>query len=172
MGSLPQYERFVPSLGHRMARAPDSTIPADEALYRSVAKDHVDEHGVLAAAVEMPACSFNRSKHSKPDDIIVSSRPTENGILEITPSELPPPVPRASGEPYEFLAEDDPIEENEAHCEVRIHRTNTPYTRSHRPKKDIIMKARAELAKRMRVYKAPCLGSVGTDADGNSPGRR
>jgi hypothetical protein len=138
-----------------MPRTPDSHIPEDEPLYRSVAKDHVDEHGVLAAAVEMPACSFNRGKHSKPEDVIVPSRPAENGILEITSQELPPPVPRASGEPYEFFAEDDPIEENDAHCEVRIRRNGTPYSSKHKPNKDIVMKARAELAKKMRVLRAP-----------------
>jgi hypothetical protein len=138
-----------------MARTPEATIPGNEALYRSVAKDDVDDHGALATAVEMPACSFNRGRYSKPEDVIVSSRPKENGILEITPSELPPPVPRASGEPYEFFAADDPIDTNEAHCEVRIRRTSTEYKSNHKPNKDILMKARAELAKRMRVHRAP-----------------
>lgn len=138
-----------------MARIPEPTIPTSEALYRSVAKDEVDEHGALAAAVEMPACSFNRSKYSKPEDVLVASRPTQNGIVEITPGELPPPVPRASGEPYEFFAADDPIDANDAHCEVRICRTGIEYKSSHKPNKDILMKARAELAKRMRVYRAP-----------------
>jgi hypothetical protein len=138
-----------------MARSPDTAIPEDEALYRSVAKDHVYEHGVLATAVEIPACSFNRSQYSKPEDVIVPSRPKENGILEITPRELPPPVPRASGEPYEFFAADDPFDQNDAHCEVRIRRTGIPYSPSHKPKKDIALKAREELARRMRVYRAP-----------------
>jgi hypothetical protein len=138
-----------------MARSPETTIPADEALYRSVEKDHVDEHGVLAAAVEMPACSFNRSKYSNPEDVIVSSRPKENGVLEITPRELPPPVPRASGEPYEFFAADDPIDGNDAHCEVRIRRTGIEYKANHKPNRDILLKARAELAKRMRVHRVP-----------------
>ena len=138
-----------------MARTPEPTIPDDEALYRSVAKDDVDEHGALATAVEMPACSFNRSKYSVPEDVIVPSRPKENGILEVTPRELPPPVPRASGEPYEFFAADDPIDENEAHCEVRMRRTGSEYKANHKPNKDIVMKARAELARRMRVHRAP-----------------
>jgi hypothetical protein len=138
-----------------MARGREPTIPADEALYRSVAKDHVDEHGVLAAAVEMPACSFNRSKYSNAEDVIVSSRPKENGVLEITPGELPPPVPRASGEPYEFFATDDPLDGNAAHCEVRIRRAGIAYTANHKPNRDVLMKARAELAKRMRVHRAP-----------------
>jgi len=138
-----------------MARTPSPTIPQDEPLYRRVAKDHMDGHGVLAAAIEMPACSFNRSRYSRPDDVIVPEYPTENGIVEITPGELPSPVPRTSGEPYEFFAADDPNDENDAHCEVRIRRTGIPYAKSHKPKKDILMKARAELAKRMRVYRAP-----------------
>jgi hypothetical protein len=138
-----------------MTRTRDNEIPSDEALYRSVAKDEVDEHGALAAAVEMPACSFNRSKYSEPEEVIVASRPTQNGILEITPAELPPPVPRTSGEPYEFFAADDPIAANQAHCEVRIRRTGIEYKASHKPNKEIVMKARAELAKRMRVHRVP-----------------
>lgn len=138
-----------------MARTPEATIPGDEALYRSVAKDDVYEHGALATAVEMPACSFNRAAYANPEDVIVPSRPKENGILQITPAELPPPVPRASGEPYEFFVADDPIDTNESHCEIRIRRTGTEYKSSHKPNKEILMKAREELARRMRVYRAP-----------------
>jgi hypothetical protein len=141
---------------HRMARTPDETIPEDEALYRSVAKEHVVEGvGVLAAAAEMPACSFNRSKYSQDTDVVVPSRPAENGILEITPRELPPPVPRVDATPYEFYVADDPIEPNDAHCEVRIRRTGVTYTTGHRPNPAVKAKAREALARRMRIRRAP-----------------
>jgi hypothetical protein len=142
-----------------MPRSADPTIPAEEALYRSVAKEHVGEHGVLAAAVDAPACSFNRSRYSAPDDVITASRPTENGILEITPGELPPPLPRADATPYEFYAADDPClvngRENEAHCEVRIKRTGTEYAANHKPPKDIKLKAREALARKLRIHRIP-----------------
>ncbi len=139
-----------------MARTPDPIVPDDEALYRSVAKEHVVEGiGVLAAAVEMPACSFNRSKYSRDIDVVVPSRPSENGILEITPRELPPPVPRADALPYEFFAADDPIEPNDAHCEVRLRRSSTAYNKGHKPNPAIKAKACEELARRMRIRRAP-----------------
>lgn len=139
-----------------MARILDEPIPDDETLYRSVAKDDVDEHlGVLPTAVEMPACSFNRSKYSTAADVFSPSRPAENGILELTPRELPPPIPRAEATPYEFFAEDDPIESNEAHCEVRIRRVGHPYNPKHKPSPDIRLKAREALARRMRIGRVP-----------------
>lgn len=139
-----------------MARTPEAFVPEDELLYRSVAKDHVAEGiGVLPIAVEMPACSFNRSKYSKPEDVVVPSRPSENGILEITPRELPAPVPRADAAPYEFFAADDPIDVNDAHCEVRLRRTGTEYSRGHKPNAAIKAKACEALARRLRVKRAP-----------------
>lgn len=137
-----------------MSRSADASIPGDEALYRSVAAEDVFDHGVLATAVEMPACSFNRSKFSRPEDVLLP-RPSDTGIVEITPSELPGQIPRDAGEPYLFLVADDPVEANEAHCEVRICRKGFEYSRNHKPKKDVLMKAREELAKRLRIYRAP-----------------
>jgi hypothetical protein len=147
---------FGRSLVHRMARTLDALVPEDEALYRSVAKEHIVEGiGVLAAAVEMPACSFNRSKYSHDTDVVVPSRPAENGILEITPRELPPPVPRADELLYEFFVADDPIESNDAHCEVRLRRSGLAYTKGHKPNPAIKAKACEELARRMRIRRAP-----------------
>jgi hypothetical protein len=139
-----------------MTRSPDQEVPANETLYRSIAKDHfVEGVGVLAPGVEMPACSFNRSKYSAPEDVTVSSRPRENGIAEITPAELPPPIPRTDATPYEFFAADDPTDDNGAHCEVRICRTGTVYTPSHKPNAAIKLKAREALARQLRVRRPP-----------------
>ena len=137
-----------------MVRIADATIPDDEALYRSISREHVFEHGVLASAVEMPACSFNRRRYSPPEAVLVP-RPTDTGIVEITPSEIPAPIPRNSGEPYEFMIADDPIEGNDAHCEIRLCRRGFEYSTSHKPKKDRLMKAREELAKRLRFHRSP-----------------
>ena len=145
-----------------MARIADATIPDDEALYRSVAKDHVDDRlVVLATAVEVPACSFNRGKYSAPEHVLVPSRPKDNGILVITPKELPPPIPRADEVPYEFFAADDPCPPedagNEAHCEVRIRRQGHDYTKNLKlkPKPEMAMKAREALARKLRIHRAP-----------------
>jgi hypothetical protein len=145
-----------------MARTADATIPGDEPLYRSVAKDHVDDGlVVLATAVEVPACSFNRSKYSSPEDVLVPSRPSDNGILVVTPGELPPPIPRSEEAPYEFFAADDPCPKedpaNEAHCEVRIRRQGQEYNKNLKlkPKPEMALKAREALARAMRIHRTP-----------------
>lgn len=155
------YGRFEPSSVHRMARTVDATIPDDEPLYRSVSKDDVDDRlAVLATAVEVPACSFNRSKYSEPEDVL-APRPTDTGIVVITPRELPPPIPRADEIPYEFFAADDPCPPedpvNEAHCEVRIRRQGHDYTKNLKlkPKPEMAMKAREALARSLRIYRSP-----------------
>ena len=120
-----------------MARSPDEPIPEDEPLYRSVAKEDIDPNlGVLAHSIEMPACSLNRSRYSAPDDV-------------------PPPIPRNDAVPYEFFAADDPIEGNDAHCEIRIRRSGSAYNAKHKPSADIKAKAREALARRMRVKRMP-----------------
>ena len=139
-----------------MARSPDEPIPEDEPLYRSVAKEDIDPNlGVLAHSIEMAACSLNRSRYSAPDDVLSASRPKENGILEVTPGDLPPPIPRNDAVPYEFFAADDPIEGNDAHCEIRIRRSGSAYNAKHKPSADIKAKAREALARRMRVKRMP-----------------
>jgi hypothetical protein len=142
-----------------MPRSPDSAIPHDEALYRSVAKHDVDDKlVVLATAVEVPACSFNRSKYSAPEQVFVPSRPRDNGILVITPAELPPAIQRTEGAPYEFFAADDPCPRedptNEAHCEVRVRRQGFEYTKNLKLKA-LALKAREALARRIRILRAP-----------------
>lgn len=106
-----------------MARAPDEQIPPDEPLYRSISAADVIGIDVLSSAVDLPRCSFNRGKYSAPEDVLVARRPDDNGIVAITGNELPSPVPRATGDPYEFFTADDPNPsedpDNDAHCEVR-----------------------------------------------------
>ena len=141
-----------------MTRTADLAIPSDEQLYRSVAKDDVDENlAVLFTAVEVPACSFNRSRYSEPEQVL-APRPQDTGIVAITPAELPPPIPRGEEVPYEFIAADDPCPredpDNEAHCEVRVRRQGFPYTKNLKLKA-LAVKAREELARRLRILRGP-----------------
>jgi len=142
-----------------MARPPDETIPGDEALYRSISVDDVNGEDVLPQGVDLPRCSFNRSKHSKPEDVFVESRPNDNGVAQVVPDGLPPPVPRASGEPYEFFAQDDPNPredpENDAHCEIRIKPRGRPFSKNHEVNKSVLAKAKDELARKLRVLIPP-----------------
>jgi hypothetical protein len=62
---------------------------------------------------------------------------------------------RADAAPYEFLATDDPIDANDAHCEVRLRRTGTEYSKSHKPNPAIRAKACEALARKLHVRRAP-----------------
>ena len=125
-----------------MARDREPEIPAQEPLYRSISANDVVGDDVQLDAVDMPRCSFNRGAYSKPEDVFVDTRPDDNGIVEITPSELPGPVPRkvpTSGQPYEFFAADDPNPpedpENDSHREIRAKPVGSTFSKNHKMKK-------------------------------------
>lgn len=144
-----------------MVRRTDESIPPDEPLYRSISLDDVRGEDVLPQAVDLPRCSFNRSRYSKPEDVLTPKRPLDNGIAELLPGNLPDPVPRASGgNPYEFLAADDPNPqedpENDAHCEIRIKPKGLPFNSNHKVKdKGVLAKAKDELARKMNIQTRP-----------------
>lgn len=142
-----------------MTRLPDESIPPDEALYRSIGVDDVVGADIMPSAVDLPRCSFNRSSRSEPSDVFVESRPQDTGIVEIIPAQLPPPVPRLSGNPgapYEFYAADDPTPENDAHCEVRIKPQGATFSPNHKVRDKVTLaKAKDELVRKLRVHTPP-----------------
>lgn len=142
-----------------MARPPDEEIPPDEPLYRSISAADVIGIDVQPDAVDLPRCSFNRGKYSAPEDVFVVRRPRDNGIVAITGNELPDPVPRATGDPYEFFTADDPNPsedpDNDAHCEVRVRPQGRPFTKNHKMNKEVHAKAQDALARRLRIIKMP-----------------
>jgi hypothetical protein len=142
-----------------MPRTPDETIPVDEALFRSISTDDVNGSDVLPQAVDLPRCSFNRSAYSTAEDVLTPNRPRDNGVVEVTPGELPEPIPRATAEPYVFFVDDNPNPPedpgNDAHCEVRIRPEDREFSKNHKPNKQILAKARDALARKLRVVLAP-----------------
>jgi|GEM_PF-1209027 len=142
-----------------MVRARDEAIPAEEPLYRSISSDYINGEDILPQAIDLPRCSFNRSKHSIPEAVRTLRRPNDTGIVELLPRNLPPPVPRASGSPYEFFAVDDPNPaedpENDAHCEVRIKPQGAAFSKNHKVKKDVLALAKNSLAKNLRLHTPP-----------------
>jgi len=139
-----------------MPRSIDEPIPPDEKLFRSVAPDEVQGDCVLPEAVEVPACSYSRSKYGPPEAALSpDTRPRETGIAFLTPAMLPPPIERLDGAPFEFFAADAP-EEGDTHAEVRLKRVDAAYNpkRSSVPK-PIRVRAVAALADCMRVCRTP-----------------
>ena len=140
------------------SRQPDSEIPGDELLYRSIAPAAlVDGDRVSAHAVELPRMSVNRSRYSQPTEVLRSSRPGDTRVARIRAADLPDPQrsPDAGHEVwYRFSAEDDPCPpedpNNEAHAEVRLRRSTDGAV--HKPGSKAFREAlRRALADRMRV---------------------
>lgn len=146
-----------------MGRSRDEVIPANEPMYRSISREDVREVDgkldILPDAVDLPRCSFNRSAYSEPEDVFTERRPGDTGIVQIAPRDLPGPVPRAPGAPYEFFAHDDPNppedEANDAHREVRIRPQGLEFSPNYRPKKPILAKAKEALARALHVHTPP-----------------
>jgi hypothetical protein len=145
-------------------RVRDLFIPEDEPLYRSICRDHVAGEDVLPGAVDLPRCSFDRSKYcSGPGAVLTSARPRDTGVVSITPGTLPGPVPRSpgsSGEPYEFIATDDPnppeAPDNDAHAEVRLTPKGQPFSKNHKVRdKAVLAKAKDELCRKLKLIIRP-----------------
>ena len=144
-------------------RTPDAVLPEDELLYRSIAASDVIGADVQPSAVELPQCSFNRARYcTGAESVLTASRPEDTGVVSITRGTLPGPVPRlqpSTGKPYEFVADDDPHPpedpDNAAHAEVRLKPEGDEFNSNHKVKKEILAKATNELARRLKIVKAP-----------------
>jgi hypothetical protein len=103
----------------------DPEIPPTEGLYRSVEADWVDGDRVLHLAIDGEGSSCDRAAHADPQQTrraAVARRPAENGIAYTTPEKLPVDFLASNGVRYDVFAYDFPIQENEAHCEIRWRR--------------------------------------------------
>lgn len=145
-------------------RTLDEPIPADELLFRSVSPEDVVGGDVMATAVDLPRCSFNRAKYcSGPASVVIEERPSDTGVVSISVGALPGPVPRSgvsTGEPYEFIGADDPNPdedpENSAHAEVRLRPQGSAFSKNHRVKdKAVLAKAKDELCRRLTIVVVP-----------------
>lgn len=147
-----------------MPREIDPHFEADERLFRSVSVDHVAEGQVLASAVEVPRCSFNRAKYAPdPQSVFVASRPADNGVVQLLAGDLPGPVPRPPKPPetvtlvpLEFYVVDHPEDDNAAHAEVRVRPTDQPGSPNYRIKdKGLRLKAQEALARKLSLLVPP-----------------
>ncbi len=142
-----------------MPRKPDSAIPANESLYRSIEANDVVNDDILPSAVDAPRCSFNRSQYSSPEDVLTSNRPQDTGIAEVTPERLPEPLARDGANPLEFVAEDDPNPvddpDNEAHCEVRVKPQGSPFNKNFKLPKALKPAVLNRLARTLKIYERP-----------------
>ncbi|HEY1690867.1 MAG TPA: hypothetical protein VGG39_01820 [Polyangiaceae bacterium] len=135
-------------------RAVDEPIPTDEQLYRSIAEQDVDGEALDPTALDVPGTSVARSKYQPvPTQAI---HPGDGGIAVIVPRDLPSPMVSSGGARYEFVASDDPLEDNDSHAEIRMNRPGKPYKSNHKvASKEFELQLRAALALRFRILIDP-----------------
>lgn len=114
-------------------RAAEGAIPANERLYRSANPANlVDGDRLLAAGVDLPSTSCNRERYSAPESVFVTRRPLDVVVVVMRAGDLPAPQVSPAGITYAWRADDVPLEENDAHAEVRLLRDGV-YSPGHRP---------------------------------------
>lgn len=138
----------------------DEPIPPEEQLFRWIALDDVEGDAVLPSSVDLQGTSVERGKYFKAPLEAPPFSARLNGLAVVTGAVLPARL-ELNGVPYEFFAVDDPIQENEAHAEIRPGRVATDTQTADRPlaraPKSPVAKAdmRLALAAVMRVYRRP-----------------
>lgn len=139
-------------------RAQDNPIPATEWMYRAVTKDDVNGATVLYTSISLPHCSMDRDKYLSPDDCrdVLDRVVGTTGIAAVQPVGLPAPMKITDETTIAFEAWDDPLDENDAHCGVRIHRTTHPYSKNYKIANPAHKaKVRDAIAKSLRVICTP-----------------
>lgn len=142
---------------------PDPIFEATEELYRSIGTEAVyTQNGVECVselAVKLPACSFNRSKYSKPHEAIdLEVRPSETGVASIGIRDIPTPIlPNyEGGKIHELYVAHAPVVENYSHTELRIRRQGYDDPKTYKPNSAIFRKLiRDKIAEKMRVCITP-----------------
>ncbi|MDP3212499.1 MAG: hypothetical protein Q8S73_00235 [Deltaproteobacteria bacterium] len=138
-------------------RPPDAAIPPDERLYRSVAPLGLASDGehLLPQAVQLPSTSCNRERYADPESVLVAERPADTGVAAVCGRDLPPASQSPGGVTYGWRADDVPLDENDAHAEVRLLRDGQ-YVEGHRPASKLFQhQLREQLALRFRIVLAP-----------------
>ena len=141
-------------------RPRDAVIPAGEQLYRTVDADWVDGDRVLAFAIDGEGTSCDRSAYSSAEQTLNAaqiSRPAENGLVSITPGQLPVALTASNDVAYDVFAYDEPVPAYEAHCEIRWRRVNDRPSTDHFKKVKGAAKEelKTAIADRMMILVAP-----------------
>jgi hypothetical protein len=113
-------------------RGADDNFKRKERLYRRCVNEDLEGERLLAARIPYKDASNNRSKYSRPWDVIFD-HPTQ-GIIQIRVCDLPAALPQEKPkgtviELHDFRPEHIPLPENYAHSEIRTYRAGSPIAR-------------------------------------------
>jgi hypothetical protein len=152
----------------RQGRPVDSKFDVTEKLYRRCVDREVREGRPFVDQIPFyPAMSVNRSKFSKPHDVLYPDYFDTCGVLSFTVGDIPEPYQIEGGARYEWKPEHDPLEENYSHTEVRTYRDGA-FDRNHQIGSKLVKKYFREcLRRRARIEIVPGEGRPeGNEDDG------
>ena len=126
----------------------DAMFDSEELLYRRYKAQFWVAGRFVDMGLPFPDPSFNRSKYSKPLDVLTDGDASfhEWGVLSCQVKEIPTNVEDGAGVAFDFFPRHDPQPQNRAHS-VIAHRPRPP----EKPPKTIRKKARIELGRRMKI---------------------
>lgn len=130
-----------------------------------------EDNCVSTADIQLPGCSCDRKRYQPGGPSVTLDRDRRfKAVAEVYPANLPKHVEGKAhkvlrngvqvDEPscyYDFIPEDDPLEGNPAHCEVRVHENGHRIDEQSRIPPGRQVRLKKELAKAMAV----CLTRAG-----------
>jgi hypothetical protein len=125
--------RDRPRRMHKGGRPADHEFSHDEVLYMRCEKAHVEKGRLKTiAGIKFPDQSLNRSRYSKPFDVLLPDPAFERstkwlflGILRFAVAAVPRSIERDGNTICEFRIEHDPQERNYSHTELRVYKNGS-----------------------------------------------
>ncbi len=140
----------IPDEMLRQGRPVEPDFETDEDLYirfLSVVGKKVD-----ISNIRCPNQSVNRSNYSEPEWVLLPNyRHFGHGVFKV--ADIPTPIDRPDADPYEFIVDHDPQDNNYSHCEIRAHVNGV--RRNRITNRSVKLKFRMHLSQKIRILSFP-----------------
>lgn len=140
----------IPDEMHRRGRSPQNNFSLEEDLYIRFEKVTGDQ--VAIGPIRCPDQSVNRSRYSEPGWVLLPGH-SHWGFGTFKVQDIPTPMERDAGDPYEFIITHDPEEENYSHSEIRAFSNGTRFEKI--KNKKIKLTFRIQLSQKVQINKLP-----------------
>ena len=144
---------------HQDSKLPVEFSQSDELLYRRYRSEHFNDGKILPASFRFPRQSFNRSRFSKPEDVLhpdccdgkALSAQGGWGVLECPVGQIPSPVSSIDGRNYIFSPKHVPEPTCYAHSELWCRKDSSDTSQYDDPPTSVKETFRIKLAQVMTV---------------------
>lgn len=112
----------------------------------------------MPSSINLPGCSFNRAKYSKPEDVLnLELRPEFTGIAALKTGDVPKGSVKDGDRSIEyFFVNHAPEKDNWAHAEVRVKKAGAEYNKNLRINDpEVALRIKQSLAETLKVLKEP-----------------